>query len=248
MTNKKIAITLFIVVVTGLWVVHLSAAVAAPALQGQELAIISQPANNAVVRDTVEIIGSADHPSFQFYIIELHPEPVTNDRWQIIGDIHEVPVVNGVLETWDTTQVPDGSYTLRLRTVRLDGNYTEFFSQQVVVSNAQPLPTDTPTATPVPSEPTPTPTNLPPTPTIVIEQPVVDTPTPRPVETSAPLPDPDEDGGSFVPSVTGFSVLPLRDACLYGAGLMLSIFLLFGFFSALRLFVKGFIDRRRFGG
>jgi hypothetical protein len=92
--------------------------------------------------------------------------------------------------------------------------------------------------------PTVTPTDLPPTPTIVIEQPIVDTPTPRPVPTSPPLEDPDE-GGTFIPTVSNFSLIPLRDACLYGAVLMVSVFLLFGFLSALRAFVTNFINQRR---
>ncbi len=217
----------------------------------EDLAIISGPTSNAVLRGSVDITGSADYPSFQFYILEVSPEPVTGDQWQIIGQIRETPVTNGVLETWNTTLVPDGSYTIRLRVVRLDGNYSEAFSQQVVVANAQPVPTDTP----VPEEeaetppenltPTTTPTPLPPTPTIVIEQPVVETPTPRPIPTTPPLADPDEESGSLIPTVTGFSLSPLWDACLYGSGLMISLFLLFGFLSALRHLIISFMNRRR---
>jgi hypothetical protein len=254
---KKVQIRLFnhqilliLAALLGFWLVPFASAIAAPVLQAQDLAVISNPASNAVVQGTVQITGSSDHPSFQFYSIEYSPEPVTGDQWQIIGATHNSPVINGVLENWDTTLVPDGSYTLRLRTVRLDGNYTEAFSQQVVVANAQPLPTDTPLPTEevvapaVPSDPTETPTPLPPTPTVSIEQPIVETPTPRPVETSAPLENPDE-VTSFIPTVTGFSVSPLRDACLYGAGIMFGVFLLFGFLAALRMFIMGFIHRMR---
>ncbi len=244
MIKKRVIISLTLIIIAIFWLLQFSAVVAAPESQGQDIAIITEPINNAVIQGSVPIIGSADFPSFQFYIVEFHPEPVTNNQWQIIGTIHETPALNTVLETWDTTLIPDGSYTLRLRVVRLDGNYSEFFSQQVVVSNAQPIVTDTPTPTPA-LIPSATPTDLPPTPTIVIDQPIVDTPTPRPVETSPPLEDPEEESGSFIPTVTGFSTIPLRDACLYGAGLMLSVFVLFGFLSALRMFIKGFVDRRR---
>jgi hypothetical protein len=241
-----------LLVLTGLilfWLFQLTKATAAP-FEQQGIAVISSPASNAVVQGVVPIVGSSDNPSaFQFYVIEVSPEPVTGSQWQIIGATHNTPVVNGVLENWDTTQVPDGSYTIRLRTVRLDGNYDEAFSTQVVVSNTQVLPTDTPVLTVVPEAvpavpvvPLDTPTPLPPTPTVLVEQPVVDTPTPRPVETSAPLEDPDE-VTSFIPTVTGFSLAPLRDACIYGAGIMLSLFLLFGFLAALRTFIQGFIDR-----
>ena len=244
---------LILIVILMFWLAQFSGATAAPEQQEEDIAVITNPASNDVVSGVVQISGSSDHPSFQFYIIEVSPEPV-GDQWQIIGQIHETPVINGLLETWDTTLTPDGSYTLRLRVVRLDGNYSEFFAQQVVVANAQPLPADTPTPlstpeTPVELPPTVTPTPLPPTPIIVIEQPVVETPTPRPaVPTSPPLADP-EGNTTFIPTITGFSVTPLRDACLYGAIVMLSIFLFFGFLSTLRIFIKGFMDsiRRRRG-
>lgn len=235
--------------ISTIWLLQLSSTIAAPALQGSDIAIISTPASNAVVRGTIDISGSADYPTFQFFIVEFSPEPVSGNQWQIIGEVSETPVINGRLVTWNTTQVPDGSYTLRLRVVRLDGNYSEFFSQQVVVANAQPLPTDTPTATPEEDEapetpPTVTPTPLPPTASIIIEQPVVDTPTPRPVATLPPLEDPDETT-SFIPTISGFSMTPLRSACLYGGGLMMSLFVFFGFLSALRLLILGFMNRRR---
>ena len=239
--HQKRCLILTIALMISIWLSQIPGVIAAPPKQGGDIAIISNPASNAVVQGTVQIIGSADHPSFQFYVIDFAPEPNTGDQWNTVGAIHDSPVVNGLLETWDTSLVTDGSYTIRLRVVRLDGNYSEFFAQQVVVSNALPIPTDTPEVVETP-QPTITPTPLPPTPTIVVDQPVVDTPTPRPVPTSPPLEDPDE-SQSFIPTVTNFSLTPLSDACLYGAGIMLSVFLLFGFLGALRMFIKGFIDR-----
>ncbi len=238
----RLYVALSLLGLAALWLLSLAGTAAAPPGQGAEVAVISQPPSNAVVSGVVQIQGSADHPSFNFYVVDLAPEPISGDQWSTVGQTHETPVVNGVLETWDTTQVPDGSYTLRLRVVRIDGNYSEHFTQQVVVSNSQPTPTPTLDATPTPSTPTTTPTPLPPTPTIVIEQPVVDTPTPRPVATTPPLEDPDEND-SFIPTVTGFSTGPLRDACCYGVGITLSIFVLFGFLVALRTFAKGLLER-----
>lgn len=243
---QMLRIVAVLTIIVGLWIVYVARIAAAPANQEGDIAVISSPTSNAVVQGTVPITGSADHSAFQFYVIDLAPEPSAGDQWVTIGTTHDVPVINGQLETWDTTLFPDGSYTLRLRVVRLDGNYSEFFAQQVVISNSQPIPTDTPDAAEAtPGAPTVTPTSLPPTPTIVVEQPIVDTPTPRPVPTSPPLADPEESDSSFIPTVTGFSLAPLGDSCLYGAGIMLSIFLLFGFLSALKMFVQGFIDRIR---
>ena len=66
--KKRIIIPLTLVAVTLIWLVQLSAVIAAPQRQGQDIALITAPANNAVVGGTVQIIGTADHPSFQFYI------------------------------------------------------------------------------------------------------------------------------------------------------------------------------------
>lgn len=245
--QAKHSIIPIIILMIIFWLLQFSEAIAAPSTQeGQDVAIITEPANNAALQGVVPIIGTATHPTFAFYVVEFSPEAA--NQWQFIGD-GQTQVTNGQLATWDTTTVPDGIYTIRLRVVRIDANYSEAFSQQVVVSNTQPIPTETPEVTPTaaPSIPTITPTPLPPTPTIIVDQPIVDTPTPRPIETSAPLQDPDE-SSSFIPTVSGFSLSPLRDACLYGGGLMLSIFLLFGFLAALRMFVQGFIDRIRHRG
>lgn len=249
-TQKYRLVLLPLIVAVPIWIAQMAGAMAAPRLQGEDMAEITSPTNSAVVGEVVPITGSADYPTFQFYIVEFHPEPVTGDQWQIVGQIHETPVINGQLETWNTQLIPDGSYTLRLRVVRLDGNYSEAFVQQVVVSNSQPPPTPTAPleeleeAPLVPLVPTVTPTDLPPTPTIVIDQPIVDTPTPRPTETPVALVDPGQ-SNSLIPSVTGFSLSPLQNACLFGAGIMLSVFLFFGFLAALRTFIIGLVQQRQ---
>ncbi len=217
---------------------------AAPPAQGDQAAITS-PTNNAVVRGQVPIVGSATHSQFQFYKVEYAREPVVGDAWTIIGAIHQQQVTNGQLETWDTSQLPDGSYTLRLRVVRQDGNYSEFSVVQIVVANAQPTETPTPAVTATSKPPTVTPTALPPTPTIVIEQPVVTntqsiTATAAVGVTRTPLPTPvSDEGGGF-----NLDVAPLQTACLYGAGVGLGIFLLFGFMAALRNLIYALISRR----
>jgi len=216
---------------------------AAPPSQGDQ-AVITSPQNNAVVRGQVPILGSATHSQFQFYKVEYAREPVVGEAWTIVGAIHQQQVTGGQLETWDTSQLPDGSYTLRLRVVRLDGNYSEYSVVQVVVANAQPTETPTPPAPVATKPPTVTPTSLPPTPTIVIEQPVVSNTLPITgtvvVATRAPLPTPaGDEGGGF-----NLDVAPLQTACLYGAGVGLGIFLLFGFMAALRSLIYALISRR----
>ena len=233
---------LFILIVLVFAAVGWTGAFAAPPTQGEQ-AVITSPQNNAVVRGLVPIQGSAIHPQFQFYKVEFAREPVVGEAYTIVGAIHQQQVTGGQLEVWDTSQVPDGSYTLRLRVVRLDGNYSEYSMVQVVVANAQPTATPTP-AVVVTKPPTVTPTPLPPTPTIVIEQPVMSNTLPISgpvvVPTRAPLPTPAGDQGmSF-----NLDVAPLQTACLYGAGVGLGIFLLFGFMAALRSLIYALLSRR----
>jgi hypothetical protein len=227
---------LIAIILIGLSAMVLRGALAAPPAQG-DLSLITSPQNNAIVRGQVPILGSATHPQFQFYKVEVAHEPPSDENFAIVGAIHEDQVVDGQLELWDTTQLPDGSYTLRLRVVRLDGNYSEYSVVQVVVANAQPTETPTPSASPTP---TISPTPLPPTPTIIIDQPALPTGAATPVPTRiAPLPTPAEETISL-----NLDAVPLQTACLYGAGISLGVFLLFGLLAALRNLIYAILGRR----
>jgi len=224
-------------ILTGLSAMVWRSVLAAPPAQG-DLSIITSPQNNAIVRGRVPIIGSATHSQFQFYKIEFAREPaVSDENFGIVGAIHETQVVDGQLEIWDTSEIADGSYTLRLRVVRLDGNYTEYSVVPVVVANAQPTETPTPAESPTP---TTRPTPLPATPTIIIDQPALPTGAATSVPTPVtPLPTPSEEQINL-----DFDVTPLQTACLYGAGISLGIFLLFGLLAALRNLVYAILGRR----
>jgi hypothetical protein len=157
-----------------------------PSLQGAPR--IASPEENGVVRGIVPIVGSAVDP--QFWKFELHyaPEPSPADRWTMIGAVQESQVVDGLLETWDTTVIPDGRYTLRLRVVNRTGNYSELFVRGVLVANAAPTETPVPTTTPLPT-PTITPAA---TPTFIIPTAPLAQPTATPTlarPTRSALPD-----------------------------------------------------------
>ena len=182
---------------------------------------ITSPQMNAEVRGKVLINGRTALPEFDYYKVEFGIGPQPAD-WAIVGEIHKTPVADGLLETWDTTALPDGMYSLRLRVVKPDGNYEEHFVPQIKIVNS--VPTETPTATISPT--------LPPTiaiaetytpavskPTAALAQP---TPTPtlaRPTRTTAsPLGD----------------IKELGNAILLGAGAMGVIFVLVGLILAIR--------------
>ena len=196
----------------------------------QQRAVITSPQDRDVVRGLLVIKGTATHPDFWKYELYSAPEPNPNDQWQLLG-LHEMQVTDGRLETWDTSLVSDGTYSLRLRVVRTDGNYDEYYVRQISVINAQP--TETPTTTPTPEA---TRTPLPPTPTVIIEQPP--TATPRPTLTPGPVgatPEPEEETGLNI------TVQGLGKALLYGAGGALGLFLLMAAIIILRRLISWLI-------
>ncbi len=146
---------------------------------------ITSPVANARLRGTIEIRGSAYlGGNFWFYKVEYAPLSAP-EAWVVII-YAEREVREGLLGTWDTATVPDGTYNLRLAVVYPDGNYEQTPLRKVVVANAEPTATPTPTETP-----TPTPTVVLATPTVVVVQPTVVrfTPTPTPVATRTAVPE-----------------------------------------------------------
>lgn len=187
-------------------------------------AVITSPRMNAVLRGRVEIKGSASIPNFSYYKVE-YGHGADPDSWALVdGQTHPTEVINDVLTIWDTSTVPDGTYSLRLRVVYQDGNYEEAFSRQIVVANAEPTETPTPTITPT-STPTPIAT-----PTVAIVQPTIP-PTPTPVPTPTPLPSRPGPGTLKIPTI---DLGGLGQAFCFGAAAAVTLFLLLGVIALLR--------------
>lgn len=197
--------------------------------QAQDFGQITSPRDQASVRGLVPIDGSATHAEFQKYEVHFGPEPNPGDQWTPVGGSpFTVPVVQGRLALWDTTIIPDGIYSMRLRLVRLDGNYDEYFVRGIQVVNARPTETPTPADTPTPSGPTETPA---PTPTIVVAVPTFSSPTPKPSSTPLPTAPPT---ATTEPLDLPFGVQGVGDAACKGAGATLALFLGIGLFFVLK--------------
>jgi len=200
--------------------------------QSQSLGQITSPRDHAAVRGFVPIEGSATHPQFQKYEIHYGPEPNPGDQWTpIAGSPFTVPVVQGRLGLSDTTIIPDGVYSLRLRLVRLDGNYDEYIVRGIQVLNAQPTDTPAPAETPTPEAPTETPL---PTATVVIGVPAIASPTPRPTSTEIPTALPSETPEPFELAVGPARIQNISDAACWGAGATVAVFVGIGLFFALK--------------
>jgi hypothetical protein len=110
---------------------------------------ISSPASGDTISGVVVVQGTANHESFLRYEVAFD----NGNDWIVFAE-GEQPVVEGTLAVWDTTVgqpqnpvFPDGTYRLRLRVVRQDYNYDEYFVENVIVSNSgTPTPTPSPTA------------------------------------------------------------------------------------------------------
>lgn len=218
-------------------------------------AVISSPQSLSSVRGTVSITGSALHPQFQRYELYYTPEP--GENWVFIGDAVTTPVNNGLLGAWETSGLPDGNYSLRLRVVRQDGNYDEGFARNIAVANRTP-PTPTPTDTPaeLPTLPpviegvfTPTPILEATLTPITVEQPEIPTPTPRPSPSATPETDQQADvttGDSSSNDSSGgglsdvFDAASLRSAFTRGLVIAGSVFLAVGAFFGVRRLLMWF--------
>jgi hypothetical protein len=117
---------------------------------------ITEPAEEDTVSGIVIISGTAVDPSFMRY--EVAFRHIANRDWIVFAQ-GDQSVIEGTLAVWDTTVgretvpvFPDGTYQLRLRVVRTDYNYDEYFVTNIILSNDEPTPT--PTATINESSPT----------------------------------------------------------------------------------------------
>jgi hypothetical protein len=153
-------------------------------------AIISGPTQGDLVIGTINITGTATHPQFARYEVAFAYDPNTTDSWFEIPAAASTPVEDGTLATWDTTQITDGAYMLRLRVFATGSNTpVEMIIRNITVGNDAPTPAPTvdvtlaPTAsvTPTLTFLETTATALPaPTATLEFAQPITPTPQPLP--------------------------------------------------------------------
>lgn len=185
-----------------------------PAVQAQDSSGISSPGPGAAINGDVPIIGAATIDPFQKYELHYKQEPSGDDAYIYFAG-GTSPVINGQLGVWQAGGLPPGTYTLRLRVVKVDGNYAEFYIPNITVNQvggAAPMPTSTPELTP-----TATPTFTPaPQPTAVIGQvmqPQVEGDAPPPTATPMPAVVAAGDAGAPVASDAG-AALPTPGSLL----------------------------------
>ena len=102
---------------------------------------IADPQPGQALRGVVLIRGTAQQPAFDHYEVSFSYEPNPTADWFAIEAAWSSPVQNGQLASWDTTQIADGAYQLRLRVFSSDGGAPlEFVTAGLAVANSVPLP------------------------------------------------------------------------------------------------------------
>ncbi|GIV77256.1 MAG: hypothetical protein KatS3mg050_1650 [Litorilinea sp.] len=96
------------------------------------------PDNGAVLRGAVPIVATVNGlPNRPFARYELAFSRAGWEQWQWLAGSEE-QFWQAPIAVWDTTQVPDGLYDLRLRIIYRDGNYNEYFLRNLSVANQGP--------------------------------------------------------------------------------------------------------------
>ncbi|MCB9438074.1 MAG: transglycosylase domain-containing protein [Anaerolineales bacterium] len=88
------------------------------------------------VSGTIDIRGNARDDAFDYFRLEFGAG-VNPTSWQQIGTNEGEGGGDVLLGTWNTAQVPDGPYTLRLTLVRTDRT-TEIANREIIVDNTPP--------------------------------------------------------------------------------------------------------------
>ena len=80
---------------------------------GADLPQVSSPTAGKRLSGSVAVIGRADSPTLERYVVEWG-RGTNPSAWVAFAASTEA-IAGGVLARWDTTQLPDGAYTLRIR-------------------------------------------------------------------------------------------------------------------------------------
>jgi len=141
----------------------------------QNTPLITSPSPGDVLQGVIPITGSSQVDGFVSAQIAFSFTGDPTGTWFRIATGSQ-PVQDGTLAVWDTTNISDGVYDMRLRVLNADGKTLDVVVSGLRVRNYTPVETPTPTAFIPAATPLPTPTATPtpyPTPTVLPPNPAM---------------------------------------------------------------------------
>ncbi len=122
--------------VTG-WGAYRAAALLNAMSQANASVSIYSPAVGGYLVSPVSISGSAASPAFASYRVE-YGAGASPTVFNLVGSVHTSPVTFGVLETWNTSGLASGIYTLRLTITDTFGQTMPVTDSPLYVDNSPP--------------------------------------------------------------------------------------------------------------
>ena len=181
---------------------------------------ISVPVAGQTLSGQVSVVGTADAPNFASAELAFAYAADPTGTWFLLARPTQ-PVQESTLAAWDTTQISDGEYSLRLRVYSQDGTFQDFTVTGLQVRN------NAPPATPTsqPAETVPASTEESP---LVVESAPAPTASPAPVSPSGPTPEP------LPANPAALRVDQINFYLMRGALLAFAVFVVLGLFLRLR--------------
>ena len=115
---------------------------ATPAFAAHDGAITT-PAPGATVAGMVDVLGSATHPTFRKWQLDLLVDGDAHRATFLALGEKPVATTDNLLK-WDTTLYPNGQHQLRLRVVHSNLNYDEIFVPVRIANGGAPAPEQKP--------------------------------------------------------------------------------------------------------
>ncbi len=217
--------------------------------QQEQVWVVTYPGEGAAVNGEVTIQGTATHSNFGSYgvLYAPGPRPTGDSKWVPIVFGATTMVVNGPLATWNTTQLPNGQYTLALAVYEV-GNDTPFlhFVNNITVYNeaATPTPTETPSPTPGAEGEQPT-IEAGPIAAPTIQQPPTATPAPATPTPSGGGPQTPEDEDQELLPEDLFEGTAIREAFTSGVWIAVMLYLIGGLYLAARAVLRYYLRQQK---
>jgi len=104
---------------------------------------VDSPSPGDVLQGVINVQGSTDVTDFQSADVAFSYAGDQSETWYLIQQSHD-KVKKGVLASWDTTTIADGTYRLRIVVNQLNNHSVEMVVPNLRVRNYTPVETNTP--------------------------------------------------------------------------------------------------------